>query len=261
MSRNTYQKWQHHLSARTDWLAHQSRRLRRWAYSVARIHRMSTLSNKNISMTSWPITQILSVASLGWRKDCIRLWGRSDQNIGYHGNRKLPLTCNGKNVVSTFSQSPLIGSLSNLLITRTGIKCRMSTNLGCVRLFTSYLPLSVSIDFGWEKWCLHLFLVTMNSVSIKLTGNEDRHKISAEFEFGSYLPSHFGVTCPWEVKKTDVSNFSQSPLTGSLSNLHVTRTGIKARTSSNWGRIGLFTLEFFTLERRFFPHSLIMGKR
>ena len=47
-----------------------------------------------------------------------------------------------------------------------------------------------------EKWCLHLFSVTMNSVFIKLTGNEDRHKISDEFEFRSYLTSHIGLTSP-----------------------------------------------------------------
>ena len=40
------------------------------------------------------------------------------------------------------------------------------------------------------------FSVTMNSVFSKLTGNEDRHKISDEFEFRSYLTSHFGVMCP-----------------------------------------------------------------
>ena len=34
--------------------------------------------------------QILSEASLGWGKDCIRFWARSDQNSGLHGNRKLP---------------------------------------------------------------------------------------------------------------------------------------------------------------------------
>ena len=27
-----------------------------------------------------------------------------DQNSGFHGNRKRPLTCNGENIVSTFSQ-------------------------------------------------------------------------------------------------------------------------------------------------------------
>ena len=34
--------------------------------------------------------QILSEASLGWGKGCIRFWARSDQNSGFHGNRKLP---------------------------------------------------------------------------------------------------------------------------------------------------------------------------
>ena len=50
----------------------------------------------------------------------------------------------------------------------------------------------------------------------------------------------------------DVSSFSQSPLIGSLSNLQVTRTGIKTQMSSNLGWIGLFTLELFALERGFF---------
>ena len=48
------------------------------------------------------LNQILSVVSLGWGKDCIRFGSRSDQNYGYHGNRKLPLTYNGKNGVPTF---------------------------------------------------------------------------------------------------------------------------------------------------------------
>ena len=34
--------------------------------------------------------QILSEASLGWGKGCIWFWARSDQNSGFHGNRKLP---------------------------------------------------------------------------------------------------------------------------------------------------------------------------
>ena len=99
----------------------------------------------------------------------------------------------------------------------------------------------------------------MNSDLIKLTGNEDRHKISDRFEFWLYLTSHFGVTCPSAVKKM-ISSFSQSPLIGSLSNLQVMRTGIKAQTSSNLGRIGLFTLELFALEHRFLifnPRSYI----
>ena len=76
------------------------------------------------------------------------------------------------------------------------MKSPMNWNLGWVRLHYSYSPLSVPIDFEWVKWCLNLFSVTMNSVFIKLTGNKDRHKISDEFEFCSYLTSHFGVSCP-----------------------------------------------------------------
>ena len=50
------------------------------------------------------LDQILCIASLGWGKDCIRFWGRLDQNSGFHGNRKPPLTYNGENDVSTFSR-------------------------------------------------------------------------------------------------------------------------------------------------------------
>ena len=99
----------------------------------------------------------------------------------------------------------------------------------------------------------------MNTDFIKLTGNEDRHKISDGFEFWLYLTSHFGVTCPSAKKKNDVSSFSQSPLIGSLSDLQVMRTGIKARTSSNLGRIGLFTLKLFAFEHRFLiPGAIYM---
>ena len=43
---------------------------------------------------------------------------------------------------------------------------------------------------------MSLFSVTMNLISITLTGNEDRHKISDKFELWPDLINHFGVTCP-----------------------------------------------------------------
>ena len=46
---------------------------------------------------------------------------------------------NGKNVVSAFSQSPLIGFSSNLQVTRTVIKYRMGSDLGQVGLLTTEL--------------------------------------------------------------------------------------------------------------------------
>ena len=50
------------------------------------------------------LDEILCVTSLGWRKGWIRFWGRLDQNSGFHGNRKPPLTYNGENDDSTFSR-------------------------------------------------------------------------------------------------------------------------------------------------------------
>ena len=49
------------------------------------------------------LDQSLCVALLGWGKGCIRFWCRLDQNSGFHGNRKPPLTYNGENDASTFS--------------------------------------------------------------------------------------------------------------------------------------------------------------
>ena len=76
------------------------------------------------------LDQILCVASLGWGKGCIRFWGRLDQNSGFHGNRKPPLTYNRENDVFTFSRLFLIRSFVYLQVTRTCIKSQTSSNFG-----------------------------------------------------------------------------------------------------------------------------------
>ena len=48
------------------------------------------------------LDQILCLTSLGWGKGCIQFWGRFDQNSSFHGNRKPPLTYNGKMKSPTF---------------------------------------------------------------------------------------------------------------------------------------------------------------
>ena len=48
------------------------------------------------------LDQILFIASLGWGKGCIRFWDRLDQNSGFHGDRKTPLTYNGKTMSPPF---------------------------------------------------------------------------------------------------------------------------------------------------------------
>ena len=64
------------------------------------------------------LDQVLCFASLGVGKGCIRFWGRLDQNPGFHGNRKPPLTYNGENDVSTFSRLFLIWSFLYLQVMR-----------------------------------------------------------------------------------------------------------------------------------------------
>ena len=85
------------------------------------------------------LDQILCVASLGVGKGCIMYWGRLDQNFGVHGNRKPPLTYNGENDVSTFSQLLLIRSFLYLQVMRTWIKSRSSSNFSQIGPLTTEL--------------------------------------------------------------------------------------------------------------------------
>ena len=85
------------------------------------------------------LDQILCVASLGVGKGCIMFWGRLDHNCGVHGNRKPPLTYNGENGVSTFSQLLLTRSFLYLQVTRTCIKFRTCSNFGQIGPLTTEL--------------------------------------------------------------------------------------------------------------------------
>ena len=68
-----------------------------------------------------------------------RLSGRLDKKSGFHGNRKPPLTYNGENNVSTFSQLFFIRSFLYLQVTRTCIISRTSSNFGQVGPLTTEL--------------------------------------------------------------------------------------------------------------------------
>ena len=104
-----------------------------------------------------------------------------------------PLTLNGENGVSIFSQLLWIQTSSNLQEMRTGIKSWTGSNFG--RIWPVLLELPALQP--WKKWCLHFFSVTFDWVFVKLAGNEDRHKSSNKFEFGSDRIIQFGVICPW----------------------------------------------------------------
>ena len=85
------------------------------------------------------LDQILCVASLGVGKGCIMFWGRLAENFCVHGNKKLSLTYNWENGVSNFSRLLLIRSFLYLLVTRTCIKSRMSSNSAQIEPLTTEL--------------------------------------------------------------------------------------------------------------------------
>ena len=66
-------------------------------------------------------------------------WDRLDQNSGFHGNRKLPLTYNEEIGVSTFPLLFFIRSFSNLQVTRTGINSQTYLNFGQIGLVPTEL--------------------------------------------------------------------------------------------------------------------------
>ena len=124
-------------------LAHLSRRLTRWAYSIPMVRRPSV---RRPHFQTWislkPVGQswsnfMCNINGVG--KGCIRFWSRLDQNSGFHGNRKPPLTYNGENNVSTFSQLFLIRTFLYLQVTRTCIKSRTYSNFGQVGPLTTEL--------------------------------------------------------------------------------------------------------------------------
>ena len=85
------------------------------------------------------IDQFLCVASLGMGKSCLMFWGWLDQNSGFHGNGKPPLTYNGGNGVSTISGLLLIQSFLHLQVTRTCMKSLTCSNCGQIGPLTTEL--------------------------------------------------------------------------------------------------------------------------
>ena len=165
---------------------------------------------------------------------CIKSWGRLDQNVCGHGNTNLPLTFNGENGVSTFSQSFLIGSSPNLHASKTGVKSQMNSNSSRIGSFTIVLrTLEHWKHFSntiMRKWCLYASTFMIDQIFDKVAGNQDRHKISDEFDFWPDQTSHFGVICSWLLKKAVndiVQGIALFIFIRSLWNAQITWKGIK----------------------------------
>ena len=127
-----------------------------------------------------------------WGKGCIRFWGRLDQNSGFHGNRKAPLTYIGENDVSTFSLLFFIRSFLYLQVMRTCIKAWMGWNFGQIPLLTWELAALERL----KNRCCHFFSVAINKSHFKFVGNEDIQYISDESQFRPDRTSDYRVNCP-----------------------------------------------------------------
>ena len=114
------------------------------------------------------------------------------------------------------------------------------------------------LTYNGGKLCLYLVSVVFDPILFILAGNEDMHIISDEFEFRPDRTTDYRVSCPWASKKNPidlqwenvVAMLARSFLIESSSKLLITRTGIKARSSSILGRIRSLILELLALECR-----------
>ena len=135
-------------------------------YQQSAVYPSSTLSNSEASFCD----QILYEASMGWGKDCIRFWDRLDQNSGFHGNRKRPLTYKTMSPPLLF----LIRSFSNMQEKRTCIKSRMSSNFRQIRPLPTELGALGRLKLIMGKWCLQVarsrFIGTLSNLLVTRTG-------------------------------------------------------------------------------------------
>ena len=113
---------------------------------------------------------------------------------------------NGEKNVYTLTPSVLIQSSSNLQVMRSGINAQNCLNFGQIGPLPLELNaiecLKISHRLIIGIWCRQASTFIFYRIFVRLAGNQDRHKISEEFKFAPNRISHFGVTCPWEQKKS-----------------------------------------------------------
>ena len=119
-----------------------------------------------------------------------------------------PLIYNRENGVSTFSRFFLIPSFLYLLVTRTCITSRTSSNFGQIGPLTRELAAlefqKISHRLIMGKWCLHASLFIFYQIIIKVAGNQDSHKSLDEFDFGplvsmAHLCVFWNEIWPWHI--------------------------------------------------------------
>ena len=90
------------------------------------------------------------------------------------------------------------------------------------------------------RWCINASSFIFDRIIIKVTGNQDRHKSSIEFDFGPNQTTHFGVTCPWVTKFSHFWTWiSLKPVGQSWSNFMCSVIGVREILHKVSGQTGL----------------------
>ena len=99
------------------------------------------------------------------------------------------------------------------------------------------------------KRCLHFFSAFLDRILFILAGNDNIHESLDEFEIRPDPTAGFNGNRWCYDEKNGVSTFSQLFFIRSFSYLQVTKTCLRAWTSSNFSLIGPRTAELAALER------------
>ena len=171
-------------------------------------------------------------------------------------SKKIPIDLWWENDISMLARSFLIESSSKLLVTRIGIKARMSLISGRIRLLTlELLALEWRKFYTFELEYLWGQLANLDQILCVASLGVGKGCIM----FWARLDQNYGVHGNRKPPLTyngenSVSTFSRLLLIRSFLYLQVMRTFIKSRTSSNFGQIGPLTTELAALERlKIFP--------
>ena len=129
-----------------------------------------------------------------------KVLGQIESKLWFPWKQKTPIDLQwGERCLHLFSLvfNPIILYLH---VTRTCIRSWMSTNFSQIGPLTMELAalerLKISHRLIMGKWYLQASSYISYRIFVRLAGNQDRHKISDEFEFWPDRISHFGVTCP-----------------------------------------------------------------
>ena len=115
-------------------------------------------------------------------------------DFGLNQTTHFGVTCLWVTEISHFwtwiSLKPVGQSWSDFMCSIIGVGERLHKVLGQIDLGT--------LDSGERS--LPFGLLVFNPILFVLAGNEDRHKISDEFEFRPDRTTDYGVSCPWASK-------------------------------------------------------------